>query len=187
VKTRKYIWPAVVVGLILIATTIQLHLQGRLWRCACPNMVLTGNAWGSQTSQLFLDPYSLTHLLHGLMFAGVLALALRRLSARWRFVCVIALEAVWEIIENTNIVIQRYREATASLGYQGDTVVNSLGDVFCCAIGFMIARKLGWRWSIALFFAVEGVLLLWIRDSLLLEILMLIHPVSAIKVWQMGH
>lgn len=186
-KLRKYIWPAAIVGLILIATTIQLHWQGRLWRCVCPNVVATGNAWGSQTSQLFLDPYSLTHLLHGLMFAGILALTLRRLSASWRFVCAVALEAVWEIIENTNFVIQRYREATAFLGYEGDTVVNSLGDILCCALGFLIARKLGWRWSIALFLAVEGVLLLWIRDSLLLEILMLFYPVDAIKVWQFGH
>jgi uncharacterized membrane protein YjdF len=187
VKQSKYIWPAVVIGLILIATAAQLHLQGRLWRCACPHVVFTADAWSSQTSQLFFDPYSLTHVLHGLMFAGVLALALRRLAAHWRFVCAIALEAVWEIIENTNVVIQRYREATASLGYQGDTVVNSLGDIFCCAIGFLIARKLGWRWSIALFFAVEAVLLVTIKDSLLLEILMLFYPVEAIKAWQIGH
>ncbi len=121
------------------------------------------------------------------MFAGLLALLVRRMSAAWRLVCAIAIESVWEIIENTNLVIQRYREATASLGYQGDTVVNSVGDIICCVVGFMLARKLGWRWSIALFFAVEAVLLFWIRDSLLLEILMLILPIDAIRTWQLGH
>ena len=99
----------------------------------------------------------------------------------------LALESVWEIIENTNTVIERYRVATASLGYQGDSIVNSLGDIFCCAIGFLIARKLGWRRSILVFIAVEALLLVWIRDSLLLEIIMLVHPINAIKAWQMGH
>jgi hypothetical protein len=186
VKNRKYIWPAAVVGLSLFATAVEPHRQGRLWSCACGS-VSTTDAWGTQTSQLFLDPYSLTHLLHGVMFAGLIVLLIRRLSATWRFVCAIAIECVWEMIENTNTVIQRYREATAALGYQGDTVVNSLGDIFCCGVGFMLARKLGWRWSIVLFFAVEGVLLVWIRDSLLLEILMLIHPFDSVKAWQMGH
>ena len=99
----------------------------------------------------------------------------------------ITIEAVWELIENTNTVIQRYREATASLGYQGDTVMNSLGDIMCCGIGFMIARKLGWRRSLLVFIATEALLLTWIRDSLLLEILMLVHPINAIKVWQAVH
>jgi len=99
----------------------------------------------------------------------------------------ITIEAAWELIENTNTVIQRYREATAALGYQGDTVVNSLGDIICCGIGFMIARKLGWYRSLLVFIATEAVLLIWIRDSLLLEILMLVHPINAIKVWQVGH
>lgn len=90
------------------------------------------------------------------------------------------------MIENTNIVIQRYREATAFLGYQGDSVMNSLGDIVCCGIGFIIARKLGWRRSILVFIATEALLLIWIKDSLLLEMLMLVHPINAIKVWQMG-
>lgn len=186
VQHKKYVWPVVVIGLILIATAVELHLQGRLWKCACPAYVWTANAWGSQTSQLFFDPYSLTHILHGVMFAGLLALLFRRMPLSWRFVLATVIEAVWEIIENTNTVIQRYREATASLGYQGDTVLNSLGDIFCCGVGFMLASKLGWRRSIVLFFAVEAVLLFWIRDSLLLEILMLIHPIDSIKNWQMA-
>ena len=180
------IWPAVTIGLILIATAIELHLQGRLWRCACPQYFWTSDAWGSRTSQLFLDPYSFTHLLHGLVVAGLLTLLIRRLSASWRFVLAIAIESTWEIIENTNTVIERYRQATASLGYQGDTVLNSLGDVLCCGIGFALAVKLGWRWSIVLFLAVETILLFWIHDSLLLEILMLVHPVNAIKTWQLA-
>ena len=187
VQIKKYIGPIVVIGLILIATVIELRLQGRLWVCTCPGIFVTGDAWSSQTSQLFFDPYSLTHVAHGLLFAGLLVLLIPRVPPGWRFVVAIALESVWEIIENTNTIIERYRVATASLGYQGDSILNSLGDITACAIGFMIARKLGWRRSIVVFLAIELVLLVWIRDSLLLEIIMLIHPINAIKVWQLAH
>jgi len=185
VQKKRNIWPAIVIGLMLIVTALVEHLQGRLWKCECPSFIWTSNAWGSQTSQLFFDPYSFTHLLHGFMFAGVLVLLLRNLSRTWRFVMAIAIECAWEMIENSNTVINRYREATAALGYHGDSVLNSLGDIFCCGIGFMLAARLGWRWGIAMFVTVELALTFWIRDSLLLEILMLIHPFTAIKSWQM--
>ena len=159
-----------------------------MWWCSCGWATLwTGDAWSSRTSQYFLDPYSFTHLLHGFVLCGVLLLILRRISWSRRFFLAIAFECAWEVIENTNFVIQRYREATASLGYQGDTVVNSLGDILCCAVGFLLARRLGWWRSLVLFLATEAVLLVWIRDSLLLEVIMLIHPVEAIKAWQMSH
>lgn len=121
------------------------------------------------------------------MFCGLLTLLIRGLPISWRLCLAVTMEAAWELIENTNTVIQHYRAATASLGYQGDTVMNSLGDIMCCGIGFMIARKLGWRRSLLVFMATEAVLLIWIRDSLLLEIIMLVSPINAIKVWQMGH
>jgi len=187
VKNRKNIWPAVMIGLIVAATALELHRQGRLWKCSCPQYFWTVDAWSSRTSQLFLDPYSLTHVLHGVMFAGLLGLLIRNLSVSWRLLIAMVIESAWEMIENTNTVIDRYREATAALGYQGDTVLNSVGDIFCCGVGFMLAVKLGWRWSIALFSTVEIILVFWIRDSLLLEILMLIHPIDSIRSWQMAH
>jgi uncharacterized protein DUF2585 len=187
VHNKKIIWPAVVIGLMLMATAAFEHLQGRLWKCECSSFIWTSNAWGSQTSQLFFDPYSFTHLLHGFMFAGILTLLIRNLSRTWRFVVAIALECCWEMIENSNTVIDRYRQATAALGYHGDSVFNSFGDIFCCGLGFALAARLGWRWGVAMFIAVELGLTLWIRDSLLLEILMLVHPVNSIKTWQLGH
>ena len=121
------------------------------------------------------------------MFAGLLLLITRKLPTSWRLCVAIILEAIWEIIENTNAVIDRYREATASLGYRGDTVMNSMGDIVCCGVGLMIARKLGWLRSLPIFIATEIVLLLWIRDSLILEIIMLVHPFEVIKQWQLAH
>jgi hypothetical protein len=187
VKKNRKLAPAAVIALMLVVTAFVEHFEGRLWKCVCPNLLWTHDAWGSQTSQLFLDPYSFTHILHGLMFAGLLALLIRKMSATWRFVTAIAMECAWEMIENSNAVIQHYRQATAALGYDGDTVLNSLGDIFCCGLGFLLAVKLGWRWAIALFVAVEVGLTFWIRDSLLLEILMLVHPVGAVKNWQIAH
>jgi hypothetical protein len=97
------------------------------------------------------------------------------------------IEALWEVFENTDFIIQRYREATAALGYYGDSVANSLGDIVTCGLGFMIAQRLGFRLTVLVFVASELALLVWIRDSLLLEVLMLIYPIAAIKGWQMGH
>jgi hypothetical protein len=185
--TLKNLSPALGILLMLLATGLQLHNQGRLWWCACRGFLWTSEAWGSRTSQTLFDPYSFTHILHGLLFCGLLALLIRGMETKWRLLMAIAIESTWELIENTNAVIDRYREATAALGYHGDTVVNSLGDIVCCGIGFVIASRLGWRRSIMLFAAAELVLLIWIRDSLLLEILMLVHPIEVIKVWQMGH
>ena len=84
------------------------------------------------------------------------------------------------------MVIQRYRETTASLGYEGDTIINSVGDMLAMAAGFMLAYKLGFRRSLILFMVVELILLVWIRDSLILNIIMLIYPIDAIKQWQLG-
>ncbi len=183
----KRIWPWLSLAIILIATAFQLHHQGRRWICACDRvLVWTSGAWTSENSQHWFDPYSFTHVLHGLALCGLLALVLPRASIVSRFVIAVAAESLWEIIENTNTVIDRYRETTAALGYQGDTVINSLGDVFACSLGFWLAWRLGWRRSIILFVVVEVILLFWIRDSLLLEVLMLIHPIDAIKAWQIG-
>ena len=121
------------------------------------------------------------------MFCGLLTLLIRRLPTSWSLCLAITAEAVWEGVENTDTVIQHYRAATAALGYQGDTVMNSLGDILCCGVGFMIARKLGWVRSIMVFLVTEAVLLIWIRDSLLLEMIMLVRPINVIKVWQLGH
>ena len=125
------------------------------------------------------------------MFAGILLLFLRfvvrrDLSTSWRLVIVLTAEALWEILENSNSIIDRYRATTAFLGYHGDTVLNSLGDILCCGFGVLVARKLGWLRSLPIFIATEIVLAFWIRDSLILEIIMLSHPFDVIKKWQLG-
>jgi hypothetical protein len=149
-------------------------------------LVWTSEAWSSNTSQHLFDPYSFTHVLHGFAFCGLLRLIFPKFSFTWSLVLGVVSESLWELVENTNTVIDRYREATAALGYQGDSVINSIGDVVTSGIGFWLAWLLGWRRSIALFVCLEVMLLFWIRDSLLLEILMLIYPVETIRHWQLG-
>jgi hypothetical protein len=161
---------------VVAAAAYQLHRQGRLWWCACGYLWLwSGDAWGSHNSQHLFDPYTFTHVLHGIVLCGLLAWCLPRLSPPWRFCLAVSIEALWEVFENSAFIIERYRAATISLGYQGDTIVNSLGDILAFGVGFV------------LFVAIEVVLLIWIRDSLLLNIVMLIHPIDAIKAWQLSH
>ena len=127
-----------------------------------------------------------THVLHGVVFYGLFRLALGEGEVLYGFAGSLVLETVWEIAENTPMVIDRYRESTISLDYFGDSVVNSMGDLWACVLGFWFARAAGWRISLGVFVAFEAALLLTIRDSLLLNVLMLLAPVDAIRDWQMA-
>jgi hypothetical protein len=185
----KRMLPWLAIGLVLVAAIYQLRSQGRLWWCSCDYLLLwSGDPWSSDNSQHLLDPYSFTHVLHGFVLCGLLAWLAARLSSVWQLWLAVAIEALWEVVENSEFVIRRYREETAALGYQGDTIVNSLGDILVCGLGFVLARRLGLRWTLALFAVTEVMLSFLIRDSLLLNVLMLIYPIDAIKAWQeAGH
>jgi len=185
--SNKYkLWLGLAFAAIFPATAVLLRAEGRLWICACGKLLAwSGGICSANNSQHFLDPYSFTHLLHGVLFFWLIYW----LAPKWRLTTQLllatAFEAAWEVFENTNFIIERYRTATAALGYNGDTVVNSLGDILCCIAGFLIAQRLGLRRSLLLFAAFELILIVWIHDSLLLEILMLISPIKIIKAWQM--
>ncbi len=176
----------VVIVLLVPLTALALWAEGRLFSCACGEFAFwVGDTCSSQNSQQFFDPYSVTHILHGFLLFWLVTLVFRHLSPAWQLSVAAILEALWEVVENTPFIIDRYRAQTAALGYTGDTIVNSLGDLFCAIVGFVIARRLGWLRSLIAFLLLEVVLLVWIRDSLLLQILMLISPVNALKMWQM--
>src|SRR5688572_12383081 len=183
---RTRVLQIVVVGLVLLLMIVLLRAQGRSLLCACGQFeIWTSDTCSSNNSQQLFDPYSLTHVLHGFLFFYLVVLVFNRLGRGWQLVLALALEAAWEVFENSSFVIDRYRTATAALGYQGDTVVNSIGDLACALIGFLIARQVGIRNSLILFALLELILILLIHDSLLLQILMLVWPIEAIKSWQM--
>ena len=184
---QRRLWLGVAIVILLVLTALQLRSQGRLWRCSCGELYLwVGDIQSADNSQHLFDPYSLTHLLHGLAFFWLLALAAGRFSKEVQVGLTVLMESVWEVAENSRFIIERYREATIALGYEGDTIVNSVADIAICTGGYLLGVYLGLRRSIVLFAATEVVLVFWIRDSLLLNIVMLIYPFDAIKSWQMG-
>jgi len=174
--------------LVVVLMVLVLRAEGRSFLCACGHFAVWVSDWcSSNTSQQLLDPYSFTHILHGFLFFWLIALLFRRMPGTWQLWLALLLESAWEVFENTAYVINKYRTETAALGYQGDTIVNSLGDLTCALIGFLVARRLGVRRSLIVFVVIELVLVFWIHDSLLLQLLMLVHPIEAIKFWQTCH
>ncbi len=148
--------------------------------------IWTSSASSPATSQLMGDPYSFSHLLHGIIFFGALWFFHKKISLAWRLMIATLVEMGWEILENTPLIIDRYRAATASLDYYGDSILNSVFDVLFMLLGFWMAWKLGWKWSLFLVAAVELAMLLLIRDNLTLNVLMLVYPLQTIRDWQLG-
>ncbi len=178
---------ALLAALILVAAGLIEWASGRPPLCPCGRVRLwTGTVHGPENSQQIADWYSLSHVLHGLLFYALLWAVARRWSVGARFVAVMAVEAAWELLENSPIIIDRYRAATMAWGYSGDSILNSLSDVLFMAVGFLVARRLPVWGSVALGVALELAALVAIRDNLMLNILMLVHPVAAIRVWQGG-
>lgn len=183
--------PFIAIAASLFLLALLLWLEGRFVFCTCGVFRLwSGDTCSSTNSQQLFDPYSFTHILHGFLLFWLVALIARGIKPRqlaqaWQLWLALTLEAAWEVFENTPFVIDRYRAETAALGYSGDTIVNSFGDVTCAVVGFLVARRLGALGSVIVFLVLEVILTIWIHDSLLLQLLMLIHPVQAIKLWQM--
>ena len=184
IDSRRSRLNAVAVGM---AMAIILYLMGQPLWCKCGGLSpWSWDIWSSHNSQHLVDPYFFTHVLHGVVLCGLLYWLPRSVSESSRFLTAVVLEAGWEILENSPTIIERYRAATISKDYFGDSIMNSAGDLIACIVGYLLARRLGFRNSIVFFLLTELILLLTIRDSLLLNVLMLVWPVEAIKWWQMG-
>lgn len=176
---------AIAAIVIFVAAAAILLAMGRPPICTCGTIALWGPV-GPMQSQMLADWYSPSHVVHGLLFYAVLWLVARRMPVERRFLLAMLVECAWEIVENTPMVIDRYRTATAALGYSGDSVLNSLSDIAMMALGFLAARKLPLWASIALLLALELVPLVVIRDNLALNVWMLVAPNDSIRTWQAG-
>jgi Protein of unknown function (DUF2585) len=174
-------------GLIFSLAAVALRLEGHRFWCRCGRLTLwSGQIQSAHNSQHLVDPYTFTHMEHGLLLYALLRPFARWLGPGNRLVVAVAIEGMWEIAENLPAVIERYRQATIALGYAGDSVVNSIGDTARCTLGLFLAQRLPAQWSVTLFVMVELVLLAIYRDNLTLNVLMLVFPLESVKIWQMG-
>ena len=172
---------------IMAVTGVVLYALGRPPICTCGTIDLWhGDVFSAENSQHLTDWYSPSHVLHGLVFYLALRVVLPNAGLGPRLIAATLAECSWEVLENTNAMIDRYRETTISLGYYGDSIINSASDITMMWLGFVIAARAPVWLSVVLFLAAELVVGLVIRDGLILNVVMLLWPLEAILTWQAG-
>ncbi len=184
---QRALLPYWITAFIVAATAAWLLLIGREPICTCGYVKLWhGETMSSENSQHIADWYTPSHVLHGLIFYAGLWFFARNLPFGWRLSIATLIEAAWEIIENSDAVIERYRAVTISLDYYGDSVLNATSDIVAMLFGFWLARTIPVWASIALLIGAEVLTAIVIRDGLALNILMLLWPLDAVRDWQAG-
>ena len=181
--TMRATW-MLVAGMMLVQAVV-LHLLGRVWICACGTIRLwVGDMHSSELSQQILDWYTPSHVIHGILFYGLLHLLTPRAPVLTRLAIAVGIEAAWEIAENSPAVIEEYRKQATAAGYTGDSILNSLLDTVAMMTGFALARLLPWQATVALALAAEIAVGAIVHDNLTLNILNFIHRFPAIEAWQ---
>jgi hypothetical protein len=185
-RGQRGLFAGITVVVSSVAAVTLMMIGQPLW-CSCGTWSpWSWDIWSSHNSQHLIDPYTFTHVLHGILFCALVCQFPQRVPSWARYATAIVLEAGWEVLENLPMIIDRYRTATISLDYSGDSVANSVADILACAVGYAAANRLRAKWSVAVFILTEVLLVLTIRDCLILNVVMLVCPVESIRQWQMG-
>ena len=190
-KRRETLITIGICVLVVAVTILILKVMGRPFISNSGTVKLWhAELVSSENSQHLSDWYSFTHIVHGFLLFFLLWLISKKIPQIRKFsvgfVIAVVIESIWEVIENTNFVIYRYREATIALDYFGDSIINSTADILFMSLGFMMASRLSVLALVSFVAASELMLAIVIRDNLALNILMLIYPIDAIKEWQIG-
>ena len=172
---------------LVAAQALTLWLMGQPPICKCGTLRLwSGDIWSAENSQQLTDWYTSSHLLHGVLFYALLWLVAPRTPVAVRFLLAIGLEVSWELLENSPLMIERYRKSALAQGYSGDSIVNSVSDTLSAALGFAAARALPVRLTVVLVIVIEVTVGYVIRDNLTLNVVQLVHPSELISQWQTG-
>ena len=185
-KTHRWGLGALIVLAILVIQAAWLYIDGRIPMCECGTIKLWSGSLMSENSQHIADWYTLSHIIHGFLFYWLLTIIAPKAPLGLRLAVAVGVEAAWELVENSNFIIERYRANTSSVDYFGDSIVNSVSDSVFAMIGFLIAAKLPTKITVATALFFEVLALIVIRDNLTLNVIMLLHPFEFIKQWQTG-
>lgn len=177
---------ALIVLAILAIQAAWLYIDGRIAMCECGTVKLWSGSLMSENSQHISDWYTLSHIIHGFLFYWLLTIVAPKAPLGLRLAVAVGVEAAWELVENSNFIIERYRANTSSVDYFGDSILNSVADTIAAAIGFLLAAKLPVKITVAVALFFEVLALIVIRDNLTLNVIMLLHPFEFIKQWQTG-
>ncbi len=175
-----------VVACLMAVQALVLHSMGRVWICTCGTIrPWVGDIWSDEMSQQLTDWYTASHIVHGILFYGLLRLLLPRAPVLLRLAIAVGIEASWEIAENSPWVIEAYRKQALAAGYTGDSILNSLSDTLAMMTGFALARLLPWKATVTLVLVLEIGVGALVHDNLTLNILNFIHRFPAIEAWQL--
>ena len=179
----KYI---LIVTSVLVVTGILLFLMGRTAICTCGYVKLwEGDNFGPGNSQHISDWYTFSHIIHGFIFYYAVRKFFPKLPPYMQLLIALVVEAAWELLENSPVIIDKYRSTTASVDYYGDSILNSLSDIVAMTLGFVVASRVSWKVIVPAAILMELVTIYFIRDALIFNVIMLVYPFEFIKTWQM--